>query len=82
MVDENHTDFSLLITQANKHLQSFLLFLVKNIKKLSSKGDKMKQNWASPREVVEYVGSNTYHLRRRDGNRMFFVQQWNIEGIQ
>ena len=42
--------------------------LVKNMKKLSKKGDKMAPNWFGPYEVAECVGTNTYHLKKKRGN--------------
>ena len=38
--------------------------LVKNMKKVSKKGDKMEQNWLGPYEIAECVGKNSYRLRR------------------
>ena len=43
--------------------------LVKNMKKLSKKGDKMDSNWIGPYEVAECL-ENNYHLRRRNGNKL------------
>ena len=41
--------------------------LVRNMKKLSKKGDKMAPNWFGPYEVAECIGTNTYHLKKKDG---------------
>ena len=38
------------------------LVLVRNMKKLSKKGDKMAPNWTGPYIVAECVGSNNYRL--------------------
>ena len=43
--------------------------LVKNMKKLSKKGDKMDPNWIGPYEVAKCLCKNNYHLRRRNGNK-------------
>ncbi len=39
--------------------------LVKNMKKLSKKGDKMVSNWFGPYEVAECIGTNTYFLKKK-----------------
>ena len=53
--------------------------LVKNMKKLSKKGDKMDPNWTGPYEVAEC-------LRRRTGNKhavtQLYLQQYQIEIVQ
>ena len=38
--------------------------LLRNMKKLSKKGDKMAPNWTGPYEVSECIGTNTYKLKR------------------
>lgn len=38
--------------------------LLKNMKKLSKKGDKMAPNWYGPYEIAEQIGRNTYRLRK------------------
>lgn len=38
--------------------------LVRNMKKLSKKGDKMAPNWTGPYEIATCVGINTYQLKR------------------
>ena len=44
--------------------------LVKNMKKLSKKGDNMEPNWTGPYEVaVCVVGNNNYRLGRRTGSK-------------
>lgn len=58
------------------------LVLVKNMKKLSRKGDKMEPNWTGPYEVAECVGSNTYRLRRRDGNQMLLKSLYNGDRLK
>ena len=45
------------------------LVLIRNMKKLSKKGDKMELNWTGPYEVAECIGNNNYHLRRIGGNQ-------------
>ena len=40
--------------------------LLRNMKKLSKKGDKMAPNWTGPYEIAKCVGSDTYQLRRID----------------
>lgn len=45
--------------------------LLKNMRKLSKKGDKMAPNWTGPYEVAECVGSNSYRLRRRNGTKQW-----------
>ena len=50
--------------------------LVKNMKKLSKKGDKMDPNWTGPYEIAECVGNN-YHLRRREGNKVLLKSIYN-----
>ena len=42
--------------------------LVRNMKKLSKKGDKMSPNWTGPYEVLESMGKNTYRLRKKNGS--------------
>ena len=41
------------------------LVLVKNLRKLSKKGDKMKPNWTGPYEVIEQVGKTNYRLKNK-----------------
>ena len=41
--------------------------LVKNMKKLSKKGDKMEINWFGPYEIDECIGLNTYRLKKQNG---------------
>lgn len=36
---------------------------VRNMKKLSKKGDKMTQNWSGPYEIAECIGRDTYRLK-------------------
>ena len=47
-----------------KHQQALFeigqVIFVKNMKKLSKKGDKMEPNWTGPYEVAECVGNNNY----------------------
>ena len=43
--------------------------LLKNMKKLSKKGDKMSPNWTGPYEVIESLGKNMYRLRKKNGNK-------------
>lgn len=43
--------------------------LLKNMRKLSKKGDKLKPNWTGPYEVVECVGNNCYRLKSRRGKK-------------
>ena len=38
---------------------------MKNVRKLSKKGDKMKPNWTGPYEVVEQVGKTNYRLKSK-----------------
>lgn len=45
--------------------------LLKNMRKLTKKGDKMDPNWTGPYEVAESVGSNNYRLKRVTGNNCF-----------
>lgn len=44
--------------------------LVRNMKKLSKKGDKMARNWTGPYTICESVGSNTYKLKRVSGKTL------------
>ena len=64
-----------------KHQQALFevgqVVLVKNMKKLSKKGDKMEPNWTGPYEVAECVGSNNYRLRRRIGNKELLKSMFN-----
>ena len=41
------------------------LVLLKNMKKLSKKGDKMAPNWFGPYEIAECVGKTNYRLKRK-----------------
>ena len=54
------------------------IVLVKNMKKLSKKGDKMEPNWTGPYEVAECVGNNNYHLRRRTGSKQLLKSMFNL----
>lgn len=45
------------------------LVLVKNMRKLSKKGDKMAPNWTGPYAIAECVGSNNYRLEKIDGKK-------------
>ena len=47
--------------------------LVKNMKRLSKKGDKMAPNWFGPYEVAEYIGTNTYYLKKMGGKKRLKV---------
>ena len=64
-----------------KHQQALFVVrqvvLVKNMKKLSKKGDKMEPNWTGPYEVAECVGNNNYRLRRRTGNKELLKSVFN-----
>ena len=64
-----------------KHQQALFeigqVVLVKNMKKLSKKGDKMEPNWTGPYEVAECVGNNNYRLRRRAGNKELLKSMFN-----
>lgn len=51
--------------------------LVKNMKKLSKKGDKMEPNWTGPYEVAECVGNNNYRLSRRTGSKQLLKSMFN-----
>lgn len=51
--------------------------LVKNMKKLSKKGDKMDPSWTGPYEVADCVGNNNYRLRRREGNKDLLKSIYN-----
>ena len=63
-----------------KHQQTLFeigqVVLVKNMKKLSKKGDKMEPNWTGPYEVAECVGNNNYRLRRA-GNKELLKSMFN-----
>ena len=44
---------------------------MKNMKKLSKKGDKMASNWLGPYKVAESIGTNTYYLKKKNSkNRL------------
>ena len=51
--------------------------LVKNMKKLSKKGDKMEPNWTGPYKIVECIGNNNYRLRRRTGTKELLKSMFN-----
>lgn len=61
------------------------LVLLKNMRKLSKKGDKMKPNWFGPYVVAECIGNNNYKLRKRDGKKKNYeidVQQFKTKNVQ
>ena len=64
-----------------KHQQSLFevgqIFLVKNMKKLSKKGDKMEPNWTGPYEIAECIGNNNYRLRRRTRSKELLKSMFN-----
>ena len=64
-----------------KHQQALFevgqVVLVKNMKKMSKKGDKMEPNWTGPYEVAECVGNNNYRLRRRTGSKDLLKSMFN-----
>lgn len=64
-----------------KHQQSLFeigqVVLVKNMKKLSKKGDKMEPNWTGPYEIAECIGNNNYRLRRRTGTKELLKSMFN-----
>lgn len=41
--------------------------LLKNMRKLSKKGDKLKPNWLGPYEIAECLGKNNYRLKKTTG---------------
>ena len=45
------------------------LVLVKNVRKLSKKGDKMKPNWTGPYEVVEQLSWKNKLPTEKQGNQ-------------
>ena len=49
------------------------LVLVKNMKKLSKKGDKMDPNWTGPYEIAECMENNSYRLRRTGKKQLLNV---------
>lgn len=49
------------------------LVLLKNMRKLSKKGDKMKPNWTGPFEVFECIGNHNYRLKKGDGKKALKV---------
>jgi hypothetical protein len=53
------------------------LVLLKNMRKLSKKGDKLKPNWFGPYIVAECIGSNIYRLKRRDGNQKVLKSKYS-----
>ena len=60
------------------------IVLLKNMRKLSKKGDKVKPNWYGPYEVAERIGSNNYRLKKREG-KVFAeinVQWYQTENVQ
>lgn len=53
------------------------LVLIRNMKKLSKKGDKMEPNWTGPYEVAQCIGNNNYRLRRIGGNQLLLKSTFN-----
>lgn len=51
--------------------------LLKNMRKLSKKGDKLKPNWTGPYEIVECIGHNNYRLKKRHGNEAVLKSIYN-----
>lgn len=42
--------------------------MLKNMKKIFKKGDKLAPNWTGPYEIGECLGSNTYRLKKMNGD--------------
>ena len=69
-----------------KHQQSLFeigqFVLVKNMKKISKKGDKMEPNWTDPYEITEWIGNNNYRLRRRTGTKELLKSTFNSTRVK
>ena len=64
-----------------KHQQgSFIIgqsVLLRNMKKLSKKGDKMSPNWTGPYVIIESLGKNMYRLRKKTGSKAILKSIYN-----
>lgn len=53
------------------------IVLLKNMKKLSKKGDKLKPNWTGPYDIAECLGKNNYRLKKRTGKKVLLKSVYN-----
>lgn len=58
------------------------LALLKNMKKLSKKGDKLKPNWFGPYTIAECIGSNNYRLWKKGSKTKKMKSMYNSSRLK